>query len=79
MMPDKQLDRLRYLLETVETEQGTCYKTRSACTAACPLWYAGAFGDNICLPSVLGRRVTRMIHDQQLPKREKSNGVKSSR
>lgn len=52
MMTDKQLDRLRYLLETVETEQGTCYKTSSACTAACPFWYAGAFGENICLTRI---------------------------
>ena len=59
-MPDKQLDRLRYLLETVETEQGTCYKTRSACTAACPFWFAGAFGENICLPSILARRVNHI-------------------
>ena len=67
MMPDKQLDRLRYLLETVETEQGTCYKTRSACTAACPFWFAGAFGENICLTSILARRVKRLTFGKALP------------
>lgn len=66
-----ELGALRDLLDGVEADEGVCYKQRSRCTSACPLWYAGAFGDNICLPSVLGRRVTRMIHDRQLPKREK--------
>ena len=73
-MTDKSLEMLKWLLEDLETDEGVCYKTRSStCATACPLWYAGAFGDNICLPSVLGRRVTRMIHNQQLPKREKEN------
>ena len=63
-MTNKSLEMLKWLLEDLETDEGVCYKTRSStCATACPLWYAGAFGDNICLPSVLGRRVTRMIHD----------------
>ena len=58
-MTDKQLEMLKWLLEDLETDEGVCYKTRSStCATACPLWYAGAFGDNICLPSVLGRRIT---------------------
>ena len=74
MMTDKQLDRLRYLLETVETEQGTCYKTRSACTAASPFWYAGAFGENICLTSILGRRVRRLSCGRVLTRGESGDG-----
>ena len=78
-MTDKQLEMLKWLLEDLETDEGVCYKTRSStCAMACPLQYAGAFGDNICLPSVLGRRVTRMIHDQKLPKREKENEHESN-
>lgn len=71
-MTDRELILLHDLLEDLETDEGVCYKTRSStCAAACPLWYAGAFGDSICLPSVLGRRVTRMIRDKQLREREK--------
>lgn len=66
-----ELDTLRDLLDGVEADEGVCYKRRSRCTTACPLWYAGAFGDNICLPSVLGRKVTRMIRDKRLREREK--------
>lgn len=67
-----ELTTLRDLLDGVEADEGVCYKTRSStCATACPLWYAGAFGDNICLPSVLGRRVTRLIRDKQLREREK--------
>lgn len=50
-MTDKSLEMLKWLLEDLETDEGVCYKTRSStCATACPLWYAGAFGDNICLP-----------------------------
>ena len=71
-MTDKSLEMLKWLLEDLETDEGVCYKTRSStCATACPLWYAGAFGDNICLPSVLGHRVTRMIRDKRLREREK--------
>ncbi len=71
-MTDKSLEMLKWLLEDLETDEGVCYKTRSStCAAACPLWYAGAFGDNICLPSVLSRRVTRMIRDKRLRERGK--------
>ena len=53
-MTDRELILLHDLLEDLETDEGVCYKTRSStCATACPLWYAGAFGDNICLPSVL--------------------------
>lgn len=69
-MTDRELNLLRELLETVETEQGTCYKTRSACTAACPFWYAGAFGENICLTSILARRVKRLTFGKALRERE---------
>ena len=69
-MTDKQLEMLKWLLEDLETDEGVCYKIRSStCATACPLGYAGAFGYNICLPSVLGHRASRMIHDQQLPKK----------
>ena len=65
-MTDKHLEMLKWLLEDLEKDEGGCYKHRTECSAACPLWYAGAFADDICLPSVLGRRVTRMIHERQL-------------
>ena len=69
-MTDKQLEMLKWLLEDLEIDEGVCYKTRSStCAMACPLRYAGAFGYNVCLPSVLGHRVSRMIHDRQLPKK----------
>ena len=72
IMTDRELILLHDLLEDLETDEGVCYKTRSStCATACPLWYAGAFGDNICLPSVLGHRVTRLIRDKQLREREK--------
>lgn len=52
-MTDRELILLHDLLEDLETDEGVCYKTRSSiCATTCPLWYAGAFGDNICLPSV---------------------------
>lgn len=71
-MTDRELILLHDLLEDLETDEGVCFKTRSStCATACPLWYAGAFGDNICLTSVLGRRVTRMIRDKQLRERGK--------
>lgn len=71
-MTDRELILLHDLLEDLETDEGVCYKTRSStCATACPLWYAGAFGDNVCLPSVLGHRVTRMIRDKRLREREK--------
>lgn len=71
-MTDRELILLHDLLEDLETDEGVCFKTRSStCATACPLWYAGAFGDNICLPSVLSRRVTRMIRDKQLCERGK--------
>lgn len=71
-MTNKSLEMLKWLLEDLEMDEGVCYKTRSStCATACPLSYAGAFGDNICLPSVLGRRVTRMIRDKQLRERGK--------
>ena len=71
-MIDRELILLHDLLEDLETDEGVCYKTRSStCAMACPLSYAGAFGDNICLPSVLGRRVARLIRDKQLREREK--------
>ena len=70
-MTDKSLEMLKWLLEDLETDEGVCYKRRGDCTSACPLWYAGAFGDNICLPSVLGRKVTRLIRDKRLREREK--------
>ena len=63
-MTDKHLEMLKWLLE--DLEEGRCYKQRTECSAACPLWYAGAFGDNICLPSVLGHRVTWLIRDKRL-------------
>ena len=48
-MTDRELILLHDLLEDLETDEGVCYKTRSStCATACPLWYAGAFGDNIC-------------------------------
>lgn len=70
-MTDRELTLLHDLLDDLEKDEGVCYKRRSRCTSACPLWYAGAFGDNICLPSVLGRKVTRMIRDKRLREREK--------
>lgn len=71
-MTDRELILLHDLLEDLETDEGVCYKTRSStCATACPLWYAGAFGDIICLPSVLGHRVTRMIRDKQLLNEER--------
>ena len=46
-MTNKSLEMLKWLLEDLETDEGVCYKTRSStCATACPLWYAGAFGDN---------------------------------
>ena len=75
-MTDKSLEMLKWLLEDLETDEGVCYKTRSStCATACPLSHAGAFGDNVCLPSVLGRRVTRLIRDKQLHEREKGGAT----
>lgn len=70
-MTYKSLDMLKWLLEDLETDEGVCYKDRGDCTSACPFWMAGEFGTSICLPSILGRRVRRMVHDRQLPKRER--------
>ena len=56
-MTDRELNLLRELLETLERDEGACYKDRSHCTPACPLWMAGEFDGNICLPSILARRV----------------------
>ena len=71
-MTDRELTLLHDLLEDLETDEGVCYKTRSStCATACSLWYAGAFGDNICLPSVLSRRVARLIRDKRLHEKDK--------
>ena len=40
-MTDRELNLLRELLETLERDEGACYKDRSHCTPACPLWMAG--------------------------------------
>lgn len=42
-MTDRELNLLRELLETLERDEGACYKDRSHCTPACPLWMAGEF------------------------------------
>ena len=68
----KHLQELRALLEWIEIAEGACYRNRAECSAACPLWYAGAFDDDVCLPRVLGHRLGRMIHDRALPKQEGS-------
>ena len=47
-MTDRELNLLRELLETLERDEGACYKDRSHCTPACPLWMAGEFDGNIC-------------------------------
>lgn len=60
------LNKLRCLLEEVEKEEGVCYKRHSECSPACPLWMAGEFGTNICLSSVLGRRVQRIAHGKKI-------------
>ena len=70
-MTDRELTLLHDLLDDLEKDEGVCYKRRSRCTSACPLWYAGAFGDNICLPSVLSRRVARLIRDKRLHEKDK--------
>ena len=47
--------------------ESACYKDRSHCTPACPLWMAGEFDGNICLPSILARRVKRLTFGKALP------------
>ena len=48
-MTDRELNLLRELLETLERDEGACYKDRSLCTPACPLWMAGEFdGKSAC-------------------------------
>lgn len=69
-----ELDTLHRLLNNLEAE-GLCYKDRSHCTPICPLWRAGAFGDDICLPNVLGRRVGRMARDKRLHNKSKISKV----
>lgn len=60
------LNKLRGLLEEIEKEEGICYQRRGECSPACPLWFAGEFGTNICLSSVLGRRVQRIAHGKKI-------------
>ena len=66
-MTYKSLEMLKWLLEDLETDEGACYKDRSHCTPACPLWMAGEFDGNICLPSILARRVKRLTFGKALP------------
>ena len=65
-MTDKQLDWLLYLLESIETDEGLCYKTRSECSPTCPLWTLGPFDGNVCLANVLHRKVKRIAYDKRL-------------
>ena len=76
-MTDRELNLLRELLETLERDEGACYKDRSHCTPACPLWMAGEFGGNICLPSILARRVKRLTFGKALPTTKGENNNES--
>ena len=77
-MTDRELNLLRELLETLERDEGACYKDRSHCTPACPLWMAGEFGGNICLPSILARRVKRLTFGKALPTTKGENNHESN-
>ena len=70
-MNSTDMEKLHTLLEAIETSEGFCYQNRTACSAACPLWYAGAFGGDVCLPRVLGHRMVRLIRDKRLREQEK--------
>ena len=78
-MTDRELNLLRELLETLERDEGACYKDRSHCTPACPLWMAGEFGGNICLPSILARRVKRLTFGKALPTTKGEYAMKAIR
>lgn len=65
-MTVENMTALRNLLEMVEVDEGKCYKERKECSPSCPFWFAGEFGSNICLTSLLGRRVQRLAFGKQL-------------
>lgn len=65
-MTKEQLKTLHTLLEELELDEGICYRTRSACSPACPLWMRGAFGNDVCLANVLARKVKLLTYNKRL-------------
>ena len=53
-MTDRELNLLRELLETLERDEGACYKDRLHCTPACPLWQESSTAISACRASLHG-------------------------